>query len=218
MTLLDRSNRFLDLPLTLGPRALVVLAAVVLALSLTVPLWNMTMFAPQYGDGLRLDIHTHGLEGGNTGQDLKEINLLNHYIGMRDLSNEDFTEFKWMPFVIGGLALVFLRAAVHGRMAALIDALVVFCYFGAFSLWSFGYKLYQYGHNLAPTAAVRVDPFMPPMFGYKQLANFEVYSYPAPGTYLMIATAVLLFAAVIIAWWTDRRGHTAAIVPAEGRA
>jgi hypothetical protein len=103
-------------------------------------------------------------------------------------------------------------------MAALIDALVVFCYFGAFSLWSFGYKLYQYGHNLAPTAAVRVDPFMPPMFGYKQLANFEVYSYPAPGTYLMIATAVLLFAAVFLAWWTDRRGHTAAIVPAEGRA
>jgi copper chaperone NosL len=218
MTLLDRSNRFLDLPLNLGPRLLVALAAVVLALSLTVPLWNMTMFAPQYGDGLRLDIHTHGLEGGNTGQDLKEINLLNHYIGMRDLSNEDFTEFKWMPFVIGGLALVFLRAAVHGRMAALIDALVVFCYFGAFSLWSFGYKLYQYGHNLAPTAAVRVDPFMPPMFGYKQLANFEVYSYPAPGTYLMIATAVLLFAAVIMAWWTDRRGHTAAIAPAEGRA
>jgi copper chaperone NosL len=218
MTLLDRSNRFLDLPLNFGPRALLALAAGALALSLALPLWNMTMFAPQYGNGLRLNIHTHGLEGGNEGQDLKEINLLNHYIGMRDLSNEDFTEFKWMPFAIGGLALLFLRAAAHGRMAALVDALVLFCYFGAFSLWSFGYKLYLYGHNLSPTAAVKVPPFMPPMFGYKQLANFEVYSYPAPGTYLMIATAVLLFVAVFIGWRSDRRGGGAARMPAEARA
>lgn len=204
MTFLQRSNRFLDTQLTFGPRALLALAAACLALTLTQPLWNMTMFAPQYGDGLRLDIHTHGLEGGNNGQDLKEINILNHYIGMRDLSNEDFTEFKWMPFAIGALGLLFLRAAVHGRMAALVDALVLFCYFGGFSLWSFGYKLYQYGHNLAPTAPVKVDPFMPPMFGYKQLANFEVYSYPAPGTYLMIATGALLFGAMFLAWRADR--------------
>ncbi len=215
---LDRSNRFLETPLGFGPRALLALAAGVLALTLTQPLWNMTMFAPQYGNGLQLDIHTHGLEGGNKGQDLKEINLLNHYIGMRDLSNEDFTEFKWMPFAIGGLALVFLRAMVHGRMTALVDALVLFCYFGAFSLWSFGYKLYQYGHNLSPTAAVRVDPFMPPMFGYKQLANFEVYSYPAPGTYFMIATAVLLFAAVFVAWWNGRRERSAGLMHADAHA
>jgi hypothetical protein len=140
MTFLDRSNQFLDVPLNLGPRVLIALAAGVLTMTLTQPLWNMTMFAPQYGDGLRLDIYTHGLEGGNKGQDLKEINLLNHYIGMRDLSNEDFTEFNWMPFAIGALGLLFLRAAVHGRMSALVDAFVLFCYFGTFSLWSFGAK------------------------------------------------------------------------------
>ena len=206
---LNQANRFLDMPLSLWARVLTVLAAGVLALTLTQPLWNLTMFAPQYGDGLRLDISVHGLQGGNQGQDLKEINILNHYIGMRDLSTDDFTEFKWMPFAIGALALLFLRAAVHGRMTALVDALVLFCYFGAFSLWSFGYKLYLYGHNLAPTAPVKVPPFMPPMFGYKQLANFEVYSYPAPGTYLMLATAVLLFAAVFIAWRSGRRIHLA---------
>jgi hypothetical protein len=212
--ILQRSNRFLETPLGLWPRVLLALAAGVLALTLTQPLWNMTMFAPQYGNGLRLDIHTHGLEGGNKGQDLKEINLLNHYIGMRDLSNEDFTEFKWMPFAIGGLALLFLRAAVHGSVAALVDALVLFMYFGAFSLWSFGYKLYAYGHNLSPTAAVKVDPFMPPMFGYKQLANFEVYSYPAAGTYLMTAVGVLLVVALFNAWWTSRRAHHDGLAPA----
>ena len=38
-------------------------------------------------------------------QDLREINVLNHYIGMKDLVNESFTEFQWMPFVIGALGL-----------------------------------------------------------------------------------------------------------------
>lgn len=211
---LTRTNSFLDVPLDLGPRLLLVAAAGVLAATLAFPLWNMTMFAPQYGDGLRLDIHTYGLQGANKGQDLKEINLLNHYIGMRDLSNEDFTEFKWMPFAIGALALLLLRAAVHGHMAALIDALVLFGYFGAFSLWSFGYKLYVYGHNLAPTAPVKVPPFTPPLFGYQQIANFEVYSYPAAGTYLMAAAGLLIVVALFIAWRSDRRGTRLSPLPA----
>ena len=202
---LERSNRFLDAPLDVLPRMLLVVSAGILAATLTQPLWNMTMFAPQYQDGLRLDIYSQRLEGGNNGQDLKEINLLNHYIGMRDLSDEDFTEFKWMPFAIGILALLFLRAAAHGTVAPLVDSLVLFAYFGLFSLWSFGYKLYMYGHQLAPTAPVKVPPFTPPMFGYQKLANFEVYSYPAAGSYLMAATGLLLAAALAAAWWTARR-------------
>ena len=63
-----------------------------------------------------------------------------------------------MPFVVGAIGLLFLRAAVHGRMASLVDVIVLYGYFAAFSLWSFGYKLYSYGHNLAPTAAVKVPP------------------------------------------------------------
>jgi copper chaperone NosL len=203
---LERSNRFLDVPLDLAPRAALVGAAVLLVLTLFLPLWNMTMFAPQYQGGLRLDIYTYGLQGGGKGQDLKEINLLNHYIGMRDLSNDDFTEFKWMPFAIGVLALLFLRAAVHGRVAPLVDSVVMFGYFGLFSLWSFGYKLYVYGHNLAPSAAVKLPPFTPPMFGFKQMANFEVYSYPAAGSYLMAGTGLLLGAALFIAWRGARGG------------
>lgn len=212
-TFLERSNRFLQIPLGIAPRALLVLSSVLLIATLVLPLWNMTMFAPQYPDGLRLDILTQRLEAGNSGQDLKEINLLNHYIGMRDLADEDFTEFKWMPFAIGILALFCLRSAVHGTMASLVDTTVVFCYFSLFSLWSFGYRLYMYGHQLAPTAPVKIDPFMPPMFGYQKLANFEVYSYPAAGSYTMAATAFLLFAAVALAW---RSGRRSAAVSAAG--
>ena len=198
---LQRANRFLAAPIGLPARFMLFAAAVLLVATYFFPLWNLTMFAPQYPEGLRLDIYSYTLVGGNHGQDVKEINVLNHYIGMQDLVNESFTEFKWMPFVIGMLGLLVLRAAVHGTVVALVDVTMLFVYFGAFSLWSFGYKLYRYGHDLAPDAAINVQPFMPPMFGGQQIANFEVYSYPRPGTNAMAGVIALLLAALILTWW-----------------
>jgi len=202
---LARLNRFLAGPLDLGPRLLLVLAALLLVAVYIFPLWNLTMFAPQYPDGLRMDIYSYRLEGGNNGQDIREINVLNHYIGMRDLVAEDFTEFKWLPFAVGVLGLLYLRSAVLGTVGTLVDVLVLNAYFSAFALWSFGYRMYVYGHNLAPTAAVKVPPFTPPMFGYKQLANFEVYSYPQAASYAMAGSSLLLVVALVIAWRTARK-------------
>ena len=147
---LQRANRFLDVPIGLPARLMLLAAAALIVATYFFPLWNLTMFAPQYPEGLRLDIYSYTLVGGNNGQDVKEINVLNHYIGMQDLVNESFTEFQWMPFVIGALGLLVLRAAVHGTVVALVDVTMLFVYFGAFSLWSFGYKLYRYGHDLSP--------------------------------------------------------------------
>ncbi len=121
MHLFDKSTRLLQVQLGGGPRLMLLLAAVLTAAIYLFPLWTLTMFAPQYPDGLRLDIYSYKLEGGNNGQDVKEINLLNHYIGMKDLAEQDFTEFKWMPFVVGALGLLFLRAAVHGTVGHLLD-------------------------------------------------------------------------------------------------
>jgi hypothetical protein len=198
--LMEKGSRFLEIPLGARPRGLLLVAFLLLAPAYLFPLYDLTMFAPQYPQGLRLHIYSYRLEGGNAGQDVKEINVLNHYIGMRDLSTDDFTEFKWIPFVVGALGLLFLRAAVHGKMAHLVDVLVLYLYFGAFALWSFAYKMYSYGHDLSPSAAVRVQPFTPPLIGYKQLANFEVYSYPGLGSYGLVLVAALLFVAAFAAW------------------
>ena len=195
---IDRLNRFLEVPLGLGPRGLLVLALLLLVPSYFAPLYDMTMFAPQYPEGLRLHIYSYKLDGGHGGQDVKEINVLNHYIGMKDLSTDEFSEFKWMPFVIGVLGLLFLRTAVLGKMSHLLDVLVLYLYFGLFALWSFTYKMYWYGHHLAPTASVKVDAFTPPLFGYKKLANFEVYSYPGLGSYALFAIALVLVAALYL--------------------
>lgn len=209
-----KASRLLDAPLDLAPRLTMFIAAVLLASIYLFPLWTLTMFAPQYPDGLRMNIYSYKLEGGNSGQDVKEINVLNHYIGMKDLVADDFTEFKWMPFVVGAIALLVLRAVVHGKFAHLIDVLVLFLYFSAFALWSFAYKLWWYGHNLSPQAAVKVDPFMPPMFGYKQLANFEVYSYPGLASYALGASVLLLAVATIMAWRQMRLEGPGAVAPA----
>ncbi len=192
-------------PIGRGPRLLLVLAALLILPTYLTPLWTLTMFAPQYQEGLRLHIYSYRLVGGNGGQDVKEINVLNHYIGMRDLKAEDFTEFKWMPFLLGALALLFLRAAVHANLGSVLDVVMLFVYFGLFSLWSFAYKLWSYGHELAPTAAVKVAPFMPPMLGRKQLANFEVYSYPAFASYALLVVGLLLLAALWLAWRSSRQ-------------
>ena len=203
--LIEKTNRFLEIPLGVAPRSMVLLAFLLLVPCYLFPLYDMTMFAPQYPEGLRLHIYSYKLDGGNAGQDIKEINVLNHYIGMKDLSTDEFTEFKWIPFVVGALGLLFLRAAVLGKMAHLVDVLVLYLYFGLFALWSFAYKMYWYGHHLAPTASVKVDAFTPPLFGYKKLANFEVYAYPGLGSYALALVALLLTVALFLAWRGSRR-------------
>jgi copper chaperone NosL len=202
---LSRASRFLEGPIDLQSRLMLLAAAGLLVATYFFPLWNLTMFAPQYPEGLRLDIYSYTLVGGNGGQDIKEINVLNHYIGMHDLTIASFAEFQWMPFVIGGLGLLVLRTVVQGTVSALLDVTVLFVYFGAFSMWSFGYKLYRYGHDLAPDAAIKVQGFMPPMFGYRQIANFEVYSYPRAATYAMVGAIVLLVSALAWSIWSGRR-------------
>jgi len=200
---LEKATSFFETPIDLRSRGLIVLGALLLLPTFIFPLWNMTLYSNQFPDGLALNIYSSKLEGGKTlnRDDLKEINALNHYIGMRALKEDDFTEFKWIPFVIGGVMLLALRVAVLGEMSKLIDLVVLFTYFGLFSLWTFYHKLYLYGHELDSTAAVKVPPFTPPLIGHNTLANFEVYSYPDSGSYFMAAFPVLLIAAV----WLSRR-------------
>ena len=130
--------------------------------------------------------------------DLREINSLNHYIGMRPLLESDFSEFIWLPFAIGALALLALRAMVVGRMSNLIDVFVLFVYFGLYSAWSFYHRLYLYGHNLDPTAAIKVPPFTPPLLGTEPVGNFMVSSFPGPASYALVAFALLLAAAILM--------------------
>ena len=197
---LEKETTFFEQPLTLKSRILILVAVLVVIPTFFFPLWNMSFYSNQYTDGLVLHIYAYQLEGGKTANrdDLREINSLNHYIGMRPLLESDFSEFTWVPLVVGLLMILALRAMVLGKISNLVDVFVLFTYFGLFSLWSFYHRLYMYGHNLDPTASIKVPPFTPPIFGSKQIANFMVNSFPGFASYALIAFAVLLLLSILL--------------------
>lgn len=199
---LESANAFFDHPLGTQGRLMVLIAALLLIPTFLFPLWNMTLFSNQFPDGLDLHIYSYTLAGGHTAarDDLREINTLNHYIGMRPLLESDFSEFSWLPLMIGIFFILALRAVVIGKMANLVDTAVLFLYASLFSLWSFSHRLYQYGHNLSPDAPVKVAPFMPPMLGSRQLANFQVECYPGLASLFMIGFFVILAITIFVAW------------------
>lgn len=198
---LRREHRFLRRPLNLWSRLLVLAAGVILVLAAFQPLWRIRLVAPQYQEGLELHIFAHKLVGGNGGQDLHEINNLNHYIGMRAIEQSDFVEMKWVPFALGVFVLLAIRAALIGRMISLIDLTVLFMYFGLFSLGNFAYRLYSYGHELDPRAPMTIEPFTPVVFGTQKIANFVQSSYPQTGGWLLALYPAFLIAAI----WLSRR-------------
>ncbi len=196
LKIIDRIPELLDRRVPGRGRLLLVVAAVLLIGAIFLPLWQIHLVAPQYQEGLDLYIHSYKLEAGNEGQDLKEINNLNHYIGMAPIEEEDFAEMTFIPFLLGGFALLALRAAFFGTVKSVVDTLVLFIYFGMFSMWRFYYQLYTYAHNLDPRAPMDIDPFTPILIGWKQIANFTQYSFPREGSALLLGAVVCLGGAI----------------------
>lgn len=176
---------FLDRPLFFWSRFVLAALVIPLVLVFSQPLWRISMKAPQYPKGLSMDVYAHKVEGGHDGKDIKEINNLNHYIGMKTIDRRELTDLDWIPFALGLLALLTLRCAAIGNVRSLIDLLVVSGYIGVFAFGRFIYKLYTYGHDLDPAAPFKVKPFTPAILGSKQVANFTTTSWPQLGTYLM---------------------------------
>ena len=199
--LLRRNYLFLSRPLSIAARILMLLGAAALIGALLLPLWRISLVAPQYQEGLSLSIHSYQLTAGNNGQDLHEINNLNHYIGMKPLAQADFFEMRWVPFALGVFMLLTLRAAAIGTIRSLVDVVALYLYFTAFSLGSFYYRLYTYGHDLDPTAPMTIKPFTPVLIGSQQIANFVQSSWPQIGSLFLVVFPLC----VIGAMWLSRR-------------
>ena len=196
--------------LSVRARIAVAVAGLLLIVTLFFPLWNITMYAGQFPEGIRMAIHAHKLVGGNGGADLQGINILNHYIGMREINATELPEMKFIPFTLGVFLLLGLRAAVFARVSNVVDLAVLFTYFGLFSLGTFVFRMYTFAHNLDPEAAIKVSPFTPPVFGHQHIANFDVYSYPGPATYLLGLYALILVSILVLERRRSLRGKVAA--------
>jgi hypothetical protein len=196
--MLDKFYEFLARPLYKSSRIVLAVLAVPLCLAFTVPLWRISMTAPQYPKGLYMDVFAYKLEGGNEGQDINEINTLNHYIGMHHLDRTAAADLDWIPFALGFLVLMALRTAAVGTVKDLVDLMVMTGYVSVFAFGRFVYRLYVFGHDLLPDAPVRMKPFMPVIIGHKTVANFETWSYPQAGSYWM--TSFVVGVAAVLMW------------------
>ncbi|MCC6239894.1 MAG: hypothetical protein IT448_06330 [Phycisphaerales bacterium] len=198
--LLHKNERFFYKRLTVVSRLWILLAVFCLGASFFFPLWHINLVAPQYPEGLDLWIYGHQLTAGNEGQDLNEINILNHYIGMQPLQQADFVEMTFIPFALGFFILFGLRAVVFGVMSKLVDFLVLYLYFCVFSGINFIYRMYSYGHHLDPKAPINPDPFWPTLLGTKQIANMTQTSLPQGASYFLAGALVCLLMAIVFSW------------------
>jgi copper chaperone NosL len=180
--------------ITLLSKVLLLIAVICLAISLFVPLWRIELGAPQYPEGLLLQIYTNKLGG-----DVQIINGLNHYIGMKTLHKDDFIEFTVLPYIIAFFALATLTVIFASRKRGLYALFTAFVLFGIIAMVDFWRWEYDYGHNLDPHAAIIVPgmAYQPPLIGFKQLLNFGAYSIPDKGGWLFIASGILMLLSVI---------------------
>ena len=176
---------------------LLLAAAALLAAASLLPLWGMVLVSTQYPEGLRMVVYPTRIVG-----DLAEINALNHYIGMTPITNQFFTELRLLqPALLGLAALAAIAALMRSRRWVAWLPLAGMVGMAAGGLTVMRYRLWQFGHELDPTAPITIEPFTPPMVGLNQIAQFASYSYFSWG-FLLPLLAGLLVALVVLA---DRR-------------
>ena len=188
-------------------RALVVLAVLLIGVAYVRPLWHIALEAPQYPEGLGMYIWADKITGEKP-QDLASINGLNHYIGMKEIVPESIPELRLMPYLLGGLAALGILAAATGSRKVLAAWVVLFALLAVAGLADFWKWGYEYGHELDPTAAIKVPgmAYQPPVIGAKQLLNFRATSWPALGGLALMASVAL----GAVAFLLDRRRRPAA--------
>jgi nitrous oxidase accessory protein len=160
-------------------------AAALVALSSIFPLWSMTMRAPQYPKGLRLEAFGSGMAG-----DVRELNIINHYVGMPPIDPAPALETSLFPIALAVVIALCLMSPLHRWARRLAVAAVVAMPIGV--LVDVQWWLYTYGHSLDPKAPIRLEPFTPLVMGSSTLGNFVTSSTLSWGVACLVAAAVVL--------------------------
>lgn len=165
------------------PKYLMILAAILLVFLFFFPIWQITLFAPQYPGGISMYIWINKITGETPGT-LQNINILNHYVGMKFIVPDSIPELKYFQYIIGAMGFLALVIAFVNKKPLYLAWGILFIILGAAGIFDFYLWEYDYGHNLSPTAPIKVPGmvYQPPLFGKKMLLNFTAYSYPGWGS------------------------------------
>jgi copper chaperone NosL len=181
------------------PTLLLAGAAILIIISIFLPYWSLVLHAPQYPQGLVVNAYLSHLEG-----DVREIDGLNHYIGMRPLGEAAQLEKSISIFAIGALILLVLAAIfIHSPWSALLAApaiLLPVVFLGDLYYW-----LNNFGQNLDPNAALSsaIEPFTPTILGEGVIGQFKTVAFADFGLLFASSASVL----ILIGLFFQRRAY-----------
>lgn len=180
---------------------LIAIAGIVLLILYFVPMWRISLMAPQYPDGVHMYIYINKLGGKDPGT-LQNINILNHYIGMKFIVPESIPELKYFPYVVVFFTLTALIVAYINKKWGYITWTVIFVISLILAMYDFYLWEYDYGHSLDPNAIMKFEgeSFQPPLIGKKNLLNFTAISMPMIGGYFIMLSVLLGVLACIFKW------------------
>jgi hypothetical protein len=185
------------------PSAFLMAGALLLVASMFLPYWRMTMTAPQYPKGLKVDVFVNHLEG-----DMREIDALNHYLGMPPLDEGGRLERSIAYLAIGVLGMLLVAGVFIGNQWAAILALPALAWPLMFlaDLWLI---LYRFGHSIDPESALggAIEPFTPPILGAGKVGQFGTVAEFQAGLYLAIGAGAIILAGL----WLHRRAYKPAV-------
>jgi nitrous oxidase accessory protein len=163
-------------------------AAALLALALGMPIWRMTLLAPQYPGGLHMTAYGDRFEG-----DVREINILNHYIGMKPIDQDEVLELRlFKPAMVALIAVVLVLGVVRlPHWLKVAESLLIWLLPLGLVL-DLQWWLYRYGHSLDPHAPLRLPSFTPRVIGTTRVMNFHNEATLAAGFWLLVAAAAVI--------------------------
>lgn len=182
-------------------KTLLIIATLLLGFTFVFPLWEISLFAPQYPEGLFMQIWLDKISGN-----VEQINILNHYIGMKAIHADSIPELTYLPKLVMGLMVFGLLSAFSKNRKISIGYAMLFLAVALFFLYDFYKWEYDYGHDLNPDAAIKVPGmhYQPPLIGVKTLLNISAYSLPGVGGYALTISLVLWLATPFIHKWIPR--------------
>lgn len=180
--LIEERKRFLTPTIIIGA------AAFILFLSIFMPYWKLTLMAPQYPEGLKMETYINRVSG-----DVDEIDGLNHYIGMRSLKEAAELERSLSIVMIFAIVLLVIGSIYTHSPFALIFTipaiLYPFIFLGDLYFW-----MHNFGMNLNPHAPLSnaVKPFVPPLLGEGFVGQFKTIASWEIGLIMSFASSVLI--------------------------
>lgn len=149
------------------------------------PLWNMKLTAPMYPNGLHMIAY-----GDKFGGDLYELNIVNHYVGMKHIKPEDISEMALFPVGLVIVSLLGIVPIFRPKLHKLCGWLALL--FPIVILGFIQYYLYEFGHGLNPEAPIKIPEFTPVALGSSTIVNFTATSMIDLGMVALILASALI--------------------------